>query len=68
MIKVLKRYAVALFLLLAVSMLMMAGTMGVKSFSDKMVKDANIKEDVESMEKGTDAKEDTRFKEESTVK
>lgn len=57
MLKVLKRYAMALLLLLVVSILMMAGTVGVKSFSDKMVQDANIKGDIDAMSKGTDAKE-----------
>ena len=52
-----KRYAMALFLLIAISALMVIGTIGVKSFSDKMVKDANIKEDIDTMAKGTDAKE-----------
>ncbi|MCW8895440.1 MAG: hypothetical protein OQK48_02655 [Sulfurimonas sp.] len=42
----LKRYSIALFILFAVVGLMILGTMGVKSFSDKMVKDANIVENI----------------------
>lgn len=41
-----KRYAIAIFILFGVSALMILGTMGVKSFSDKMVKDANIIENI----------------------
>jgi len=46
MLATLKRYSMALFLLFVVFGLMILGTMGVKSFSDKMVKDANIEEKI----------------------
>ena len=46
MLAILKRYSMALFILIAVFGLMILGTMGVKSFSDKMVKDANIVENI----------------------
>jgi len=42
--KTLKRYSLAIFFLSIVVGLMILGTMGVKSFSDKMVRDANIQE------------------------
>ena len=42
MLSSLKRYSMALFLLLIVIIMMLAGTLGVKSFGDKMFKDANI--------------------------
>ena len=38
----LKRYAVAVILLLLVIFMMLIGTLGVKSFGDKMFEDANI--------------------------
>ncbi|MDD5157600.1 hypothetical protein [Sulfurimonas sp.] len=56
----------ALFLLIAVSALMVLSTIGVKSFSDKIVKNANIKEDIDTMAKGTDAKEGLIPKREAT--
>ena len=40
----LKRYSLALFFLLLIVGLMILSTMGVKSFSDKMVRDANIQD------------------------
>ena len=40
----LKRYGLALFLFLFVAGLLILGTKGAKSFSDKMVRDANIQE------------------------
>lgn len=46
MLAALKRYAMALFLLVVLIGLMLLGTIGVKSFSDKMVKDANIHEEI----------------------
>lgn len=46
MAEVFKRYSMALFLLFIVFGLMILGTMGVKSFSDKMLKDANITENI----------------------
>ena len=46
MLAILKRYSMALFLLFAVFGLMILGTMGVKSFSDKMVEDAGIVENI----------------------
>ncbi|MGE4419396.1 MAG: hypothetical protein AB7D38_06130 [Sulfurimonas sp.] len=42
MIAVLKRYALALFFLLLISVLMLLGTMGVKSFGDNMFKDTGV--------------------------
>jgi len=38
----LKRYGIALLLLLFVVFLMLAGTLGVTSFGEKMFEDANI--------------------------
>jgi len=38
----LKRYSMAIIMLLIVIILMLAGTLGVKSFGDKMFEDANI--------------------------
>lgn len=38
----LKRYALALFFLFVVAILMLLGTFGVKKFEDKMFRDANI--------------------------
>ncbi|MCK4737380.1 MAG: hypothetical protein KAT10_02395 [Sulfurimonas sp.] len=46
MLAILKRYSMAIFLLIAVFGLMILGTMGVKSFSDKMVEDAGIVENI----------------------
>ena len=42
MIKVLKRYGMALVFLLLVIILMLIGTLGVKDFGDHLFKDANI--------------------------
>jgi hypothetical protein len=42
MLSSLKRYGLALLLLLFVILLMLFGTLGVKSFGDKMFEDANI--------------------------
>ncbi|MDD5372946.1 MAG: hypothetical protein PHO62_05930 [Sulfurimonas sp.] len=39
---ILKRYALAIFFLLLVSFLMLLGTMGVKSFGEKMIEDTGI--------------------------
>ncbi|MGB5966331.1 MAG: hypothetical protein WBF77_04755 [Sulfurimonadaceae bacterium] len=43
MIAVLKRYSMALLFLFAVILLMVLGTLGVKSFGDKMLEDSGIK-------------------------
>ncbi|MDA3947022.1 MAG: hypothetical protein PF439_10130 [Helicobacteraceae bacterium] len=43
MIAVVKQYAVALLILLAVILLMVLGTWGVKSFGDKMFEDSGVK-------------------------
>jgi len=40
--KTLKRYALALFFLLVVILLMLIGTLGVKKFGDEMFENANI--------------------------
>ncbi|MCF6340686.1 MAG: hypothetical protein L3J10_08075 [Sulfurimonas sp.] len=53
--KTLKRYGLALFFLLVVVGLMKLGTMGAKSFSDKMVRDANI-QDVQNVEGASNSK------------
>jgi hypothetical protein len=42
MLNSLKRYALAFALLIFVIIMMLAGTLGVKSFGDKMFEDANI--------------------------
>jgi len=42
MLSSLKRYGMALLLLLFVILLMLAGTLGVTSFGEKMFEDANI--------------------------
>ncbi|MCK9472171.1 hypothetical protein [Sulfurimonas sp.] len=42
MIAVLKRYALALLFLLLISILMLLGTIGVKSFGKNMIKDTGI--------------------------
>ena len=42
MISILKRYSMALLFLFLVIALMIAGTLGVKSFGDKMFEDVNI--------------------------
>ncbi len=42
MMAVLKRYALAIFFLIFISVLMLLGTMGVKSFGDKMFQDTGI--------------------------
>ena len=42
MLSSLKRYGVALLFLLLVILLMLAGTLGVTSFGEKMFEDANI--------------------------
>jgi len=42
MIEILKRYSLALIFLLLVILLMLAGTLGVKSFGDHLFEDANI--------------------------
>ncbi len=42
MLAIFKRYSLAMFFLLLICSLMVLATMGVKSFSDKMVKDAGI--------------------------
>jgi len=42
MIVVLKRYGMALFFLLLVVLLMIGGTMGVKSFGDAMFEESGI--------------------------
>lgn len=39
---VLKRYALAIFFLLLVSFLMLLGTMGVRSFGEKMFEDTGV--------------------------
>ena len=42
MLNNLKRYSVAIILLLLVVFMMLIGTLGVKRFGDKMFEDANI--------------------------
>jgi len=42
MINILKRYALAFLFLLLVVILMLASTLGVERFGDKILKDANI--------------------------
>ncbi|MFA5455160.1 MAG: hypothetical protein WC272_07565 [Sulfurimonas sp.] len=42
MMAILKRYSLAMFFLLLICSLMILATIGVKSFSDKMVKEAGI--------------------------
>ena len=42
MIKIFKQYALAIFFLFVVVLLMLASTLGVERFGDKMLKDANI--------------------------
>ncbi|MEN4052200.1 MULTISPECIES: hypothetical protein [Sulfurimonas] len=42
MMQIFKRYSMALLFLLLVIILMLAGTLGVKSFGDHLFKDANI--------------------------
>lgn len=42
MMAVLKRYSLAIFFLILVSVLMLLGTIGVKSFGDKMFQDTGI--------------------------
>ncbi|EHP29961.1 hypothetical protein SMGD1_1437 [Sulfurimonas gotlandica GD1] len=42
MLAILKRYSLALLFLLIVVVLMLAGTMGVMSFGDKMLKDSGV--------------------------
>lgn len=39
---ILKRYALAIFFLLLVSFLMLLGTMGVRSFGEKMFEDTGV--------------------------
>jgi amino acid permease len=43
MLSTLKRYSMALFFLVLVVFLMIIGTLGVKSFGDKMFEDSGIK-------------------------
>ena len=43
MLRILKQYSMALVFLFIVILLMLAGTLGVKKFGDKMVEDTNIK-------------------------
>lgn len=47
MLEILKRYSMALVFLLIVVVLMLAGTMGVMSFGEKMIKDSGV--EMESM-------------------
>lgn len=42
MIKILKRYGMAIFFLLLVSFLMLIGTLGVKDFGESMLKEVNV--------------------------
>ena len=42
MLSSLKRYSMALLFLLFVILLMLGGTLGVKSFGDKMFEDVNV--------------------------
>ncbi len=42
MLSVLKRYSVAFFILLFVILLMLFGTLGVKSFGDKMFEESGV--------------------------
>lgn len=42
MMEIIKRYSVALFLLIFVSLLMLIGTMGVTMFGEKMFKDTGV--------------------------
>ena len=43
MIRILKQYSMAFLFLLLVIILMLAGTLGVKSFGDKMLEDTDMK-------------------------
>ena len=47
MLAILKRYSVAFAILFVVFAIMVAATMGVKSFSDKMVEDAHITDKIQ---------------------
>jgi hypothetical protein len=46
MLNILKRYSMAFVFLLVVVVLMLAGTIGVMSFGDKMLKDAGVETSV----------------------
>ncbi|MDA3907942.1 MAG: hypothetical protein PF437_02530 [Sulfurimonas sp.] len=46
MLAILKRYSMALVFLLVVVVLMLAGTMAVMSFGDKMLRDTGIEKQV----------------------